>query len=120
MSLPKGQYDLGFMPRFGLPEFTNRFPQQIKMSTLEVGRAVANPLSLTEHLRKLPRVEQVSDFHFVTTWSCTNLQWEGIRFCHLNQQLLMPLTVPSSEVTTIVFKCQDGYHARMRICLPMM
>jgi len=35
--------------------------------------------------------------------------------CHLCEQLLVPLTEPSSEATTIVFKCQDGYHARMRI-----
>lgn len=115
MTLPKGQYDLGTMPRFGLPEFTDRFPHQTEMPTLGVGGAVSNPLSLTEYLQRVPQVEQVSDFHCVTTWSCRDLHWEGIQFRDLYEQFLVPLAKPSPEASTIVFKCQDGYHARMRI-----
>lgn len=113
MPLPIGQYDIGYLPRFGLPEFINRFPEQIEIPTLEVGGAVKVPQSLTKQLQDLPRVTQISDFHCVTSWSCTKLQWEGIRFRDLYEQLIAPHVRPAPDATNVIFKCQDGYRARM-------
>lgn len=65
--LPPGQHlttgfpvlDLGVRPKFHEPRW--RF---------EVKGEVERELSLSwEQFRQLPRVEQVSDFHCVTTWS---------------------------------------------------
>src|SRR5918995_1436069 len=48
---------------------------------LEVGGLVENPLTLDwEQLLALPQVDDVSDFHCVTTWSRYNNHWRGVRF----------------------------------------
>jgi DMSO/TMAO reductase YedYZ molybdopterin-dependent catalytic subunit len=47
---------------------------------LDVGGLVEEPVSLTyEHLRALPRVQQVSTFHCVTGWTVKNVHWGGVR-----------------------------------------
>jgi DMSO/TMAO reductase YedYZ molybdopterin-dependent catalytic subunit len=47
---------------------------------LEVGGLVQQPVSLTyEHLRSLPRAEQVTTFHCVTGWTVPNVHWAGVR-----------------------------------------
>ena len=47
---------------------------------LTVGGAVERPLTYTlADLRKLPRAEQVSDFHCVTGWRVENVHWAGVR-----------------------------------------
>ena len=47
---------------------------------LTVGGLVDRPLSLDyEHLRSLPRVEQISTFHCVTGWTVKNVRWAGVR-----------------------------------------
>ncbi len=114
MTLPKGQYDIGYMPRFGLPQYTDRFPTEVKNPTLDIGGKVKQQ-SFTQHLQDLPRTKQVSDFHCVTSWSCTGLHWEGVRFRDLYEQLILPLAKPDPDATNVVFKCQDGYRARMNL-----
>lgn len=48
---------------------------------LSIDGLVEKPQSLTYHdLKKLPRAEQVSDFHCVTGWSVKNVHWAGVRF----------------------------------------
>src|ERR1700756_5204656 len=47
---------------------------------LEVGGLVEKKTSLTyEHLRSLPRAEQISTFHCVTGWTVKNVHWAGVR-----------------------------------------
>jgi DMSO/TMAO reductase YedYZ molybdopterin-dependent catalytic subunit len=47
---------------------------------LTVGGSVQRPLKLSyDELRRLPRAEQVSDFHCVTGWSVQNVRWAGVR-----------------------------------------
>jgi len=113
MTLPIGQYDLGYLPRFGLPEYTKRFPAQTETPTLDIGGMVETGQSLTKHLQDMPRTMQISDFHCVTSWSCTGLQWEGVRFRDVYEQLIQPLAQPDPNATDVIFKCQDGYRARM-------
>jgi DMSO/TMAO reductase YedYZ molybdopterin-dependent catalytic subunit len=48
---------------------------------LRIEGLVDNPHTLTyAELRKLPRAEQVSNFHCVTGWSVKNVHWAGVRF----------------------------------------
>ena len=76
--LPTGQrevrnwpvLDLGHVPRIPLEQWQ-----------LEVGGLVENPLELRWHdFLALPQVEDVSDFHCVTTWSRFDNHWKGVRF----------------------------------------
>jgi DMSO/TMAO reductase YedYZ molybdopterin-dependent catalytic subunit len=51
---------------------------------LTITGAVERPVTYTlEDLRRLPRAEQVSDFHCVTGWSVHDVHWGGVRFRHL-------------------------------------
>ena len=62
--------DLGVRPKFHEPRW--RF---------EVFGEVERELALSwEQLGQLPRVEQVSDFHCVTTWTKFDVVWGGVRF----------------------------------------
>ncbi len=48
---------------------------------LDVGGLVENPVSLTwDQFLALPQVDDVSDFHCVTTWSRFENHWRGVRF----------------------------------------
>ena len=48
---------------------------------LRIEGLVDTPLVLTyDELRRLPRAEQVSNFHCVTGWSVKDVRWAGVRF----------------------------------------
>jgi DMSO/TMAO reductase YedYZ molybdopterin-dependent catalytic subunit len=48
---------------------------------LRVDGLVEEPVALTyAELLRLPRAEQVSDFHCVTGWTVRNVRWAGVRF----------------------------------------
>jgi DMSO/TMAO reductase YedYZ molybdopterin-dependent catalytic subunit len=51
---------------------------------MKVGGLVETPTTLTyEHLRSLPRIEQISTFHCVTGWTVPNVHWAGVRLSHV-------------------------------------
>jgi DMSO/TMAO reductase YedYZ molybdopterin-dependent catalytic subunit len=48
---------------------------------LGIDGLVGRPVSLSyDELLKLPRSEQISDFHCVTGWSVKHVRWAGVRF----------------------------------------
>jgi DMSO/TMAO reductase YedYZ molybdopterin-dependent catalytic subunit len=48
---------------------------------LRIDGLVAQPVTLTyDELLRLPRAEQVTDFHCVTGWSVDSVRWGGVRF----------------------------------------
>jgi DMSO/TMAO reductase YedYZ molybdopterin-dependent catalytic subunit len=62
--------DLGDVPNVSLADWR-----------LEVAGLVESPLTLTwDDFMKLPQVEDVSDFHCVTTWSRLGNHWAGVKF----------------------------------------
>jgi DMSO/TMAO reductase YedYZ molybdopterin-dependent catalytic subunit len=67
---------------------------------LRIGGLVEHTTVFTyDDLRRLPRAEQVSDFHCVTGWSVKNVRWAGVRF----KDLLAPARPrPSAGVLTFV------------------
>ena len=78
--------DLGELPEIDLNSWS-----------LKVGGLVENPFTLTwEQLLALPQVDDVSDFHCVTTWSRYDNHWRGVRFSTLAE-----LAVPKDTATFV-------------------
>lgn len=51
---------------------------------LELTGACDNPMTLTwDDLQSLEQVDDVSDFHCVTTWSKMDVPWRGVRFADI-------------------------------------
>ena len=66
---------------------------------LSVGGLVDTPVTLTyDELRKLPRVQQVSDFHCVTGWVVRNVTWAGVRIADV-----LKLAGPTAGATALNF-----------------
>lgn len=93
--LPVGQHevrnwpvlDLGDVPEVSLGDWR-----------LELGGLVDNPVTLTwDDFQALPQVEDVSDFHCVTTWSRYDNHWKGVRF-----RTLAELAVPKDEAQFVL------------------
>lgn len=83
----------------------------LKTWVLTVNGEVKNPQKLSwEDILKLPKVESVSDFHCVETWSVLNLKWEGIKF-----KQIMELVKPKPNAKFVSFYCADGYSTSLSI-----
>ncbi len=106
--LPPGQRESTAFHRFGLTKFAQRFPKETSSCALEVIGSVTRQLQLTDALQGLPRVEQVCDFHCVTTWSYRALRWEGVRFIDFYTQVLQPQAAPQASATLVALRGQDG------------
>jgi DMSO/TMAO reductase YedYZ molybdopterin-dependent catalytic subunit len=115
-SLPPGQRARRDFPRFGLPAFAGRWPQIPASPALQVGGDVDQPFELAvSELASLPRDEQVSDFHCVTTWSKLALRWGGVRLRDVYEQLIVPRAGAHASCRYLVIRALDGY----RISLPL-
>ena len=76
--LPVGQHEVKNWPVLDLGEQPHVALADWK---LEVGGLVEHPVTLDwEAFLALPQVEDVSDFHCVTTWSRYDNRWRGVRF----------------------------------------
>lgn len=93
--LPVGQHavknwpvlDLGDQPSIPLASWT-----------LDIGGLVEHPVTLSwEQFLELPQVDDVSDFHCVTTWSRYDNHWRGVRF-----KTLAELVVPKEEARFVL------------------
>ena len=106
--LPPGQklttgfpvLDLGVQPEVPLGEWT-----------LSVGGLVENPLSLSwSDFGALPQVDDVSDFHCVTTWSKFDCRWGGVALT-----TLYGLARPVPEAKFVYFTSYDGYSTNVSL-----
>jgi DMSO/TMAO reductase YedYZ molybdopterin-dependent catalytic subunit len=100
--LPPGQkltagfpvLDLGVQPDIALADWT-----------LAVDGLVENPTVLSwEQFGALPQVEDVSDFHCVTTWTKYDCRWGGVALTTLYE-----LARPRPEARFVYFTSYDGY-----------
>ena len=112
-ALPAGQRAIETFPRFGLIPFADRFPSTTGAPTVHIGGDVATPVDVRDELEPLPRVEQCSDFHCVTTWTCRGLRWGGIRFEDFYQQVVVPRAMPAPDATFVVLRGEDGARASL-------
>lgn len=110
---PTGQRERADFPRFGLLQFARRFPAEASKRELRVFGDVANELVLGDALAGLPWVEQLSDFHCVTTWSRRGLRWGGVRFADFYEQVIVPQAVPQADAQTFILRGQDGARTTM-------
>ncbi len=111
--LPPGQKARPDFPRFGLAPYARRFPRDEKARSLQLSGDVLDAVALPSALEGLARVEQVSDFHCVTTWSRRALRWGGVRFSDFYHLHIAPRVDPALGVTWVVLSGQDGYRSRM-------
>lgn len=111
--MPPGQREIQEFPRFGLTPFASRFPKETDHIEIRIDGDVGQSIVLSEELGNLPRVGQTSDFHCVTTWTVRSLQWGGVRFSDLFEQIVMPKVQPEPDASLVVFRCQDGYSASL-------
>lgn len=93
--LPVGQHEVKNWPVLDLGE-------QPEISTadwrLEVAGLVENPVTLAwADFLSLPQVDDVSDFHCVTTWSRYENHWRGVRF-----RTIAELAVPNDEAKFVL------------------
>ena len=98
--LPVGQHavknwpvlDLGEQPSVSLAEWR-----------LEVTGHVAHPFTLTwDDFLALPQVNDISDFHCVTTWSRYDNHWRGVKFSTIAE-----LAIPKPDATFILCTGSD-------------
>ena len=113
--LPPGQFEASSFDRFGLGRFANRFPANPDRIEFMIGGDVEQSVEIDGELAALRRVEQVSDFHCVTTWSCFSLRWGGVRFSDFYQQVVLPKAKPKDGATFVVLHGQDGYRVSMQL-----
>jgi DMSO/TMAO reductase YedYZ molybdopterin-dependent catalytic subunit len=110
--LPSGQRERADFPRFGVTPLAKRFPREFTRRMTVVGE-VEQALDLSDAFAGLPRVEQTSDFHCVTTWSRCGLRWGGVRFVDFYEQVLLPQACPHTHARLIALRGQDGARTGM-------
>ena len=100
--LPPGQkltngfpvLDLGVQPDIPLSQWR-----------LKIDGLVTHPTQLGwDDLNALPQVDDVSDFHCVTTWSKYDCRWRGVAFTSIYE-----LVQPKPEARFVYFTSYDGY-----------
>ena len=107
--LPPGQRAIGTFPRFGAPPFHERFPTVTGRIRIRLLGAIDRERTIGDELASLPRVEQASDFHRVTTWTRRDLRWSGVCFADVYRQLVAPYA--NADVSFVVLRGQDGYRS---------
>ena len=111
--LPPGQIEIQDFPRFGWGAFAFRFPANPAHLEIAVEGDVAESLVVREELAALPRVDQVSDLHCVTTWTKRSIRWSGFRFRDFYEAIVEPGAKPHPEASVVVLRGQDGYAGRL-------
>lgn len=111
--LPPGQREHPSFPRFGHTAFADRFPAQPGRVQLVIDGKLQRPQQLGADWATLPRHEQTSDFHCVTTWSRRDLRWGGVRFSDLWQWLAQQQAGVDAAATLVVMRGEDGYRSAL-------
>jgi len=112
--LPPGQFESKEFRRFGLPPYADRFPKNTETIEIKVKGEVENTITVSNsQLYDLPRIEQVSDFHCVATWSCLALHWSGFRFRDFYEQVILPQANPTEGAHFVILRAQDGYRTNL-------
>lgn len=107
--LPKGQREHGTFPRFGLSQYANRFPDNIDEIKVTISGDGLAETDISEAIKSSQRTTQTSDFHCVTTWSKSDLNWGGIKFKDFYEKVIVPNIQDSVTHKFVIFKAQDGY-----------
>ncbi len=110
--LPPGQRPGDAFPRFGA--VARAVPEVPAEHRLRITGAVEEPGEIgLDELASLPRREQVSDLHCVTTWTKQALRWGGWRLADLYRDLIVPRFRPRPEARWLVLFGLDGYRCSL-------
>jgi DMSO/TMAO reductase YedYZ molybdopterin-dependent catalytic subunit len=107
--LPPGQVEIEDFPRFGWGKLAFRFPTNPTHVEIAIEGDVVTPFVVREDMATLPRVDQVSDFHCVTTWTKRCLRWSGFLFRDFYEAIVEPRAKPLAGADLVVLRSQDGY-----------
>ena len=100
--VPPGQYVAKRWPVLSV-ERTPKFNG--KDWDVSVEGLVQNPIKWTwEEFMTLPKVDQVSDLHCVTTWSLLDQKFSGVSF-----QTILDIVQPLPEAEFVTFEAVSGY-----------
>jgi DMSO/TMAO reductase YedYZ molybdopterin-dependent catalytic subunit len=106
--LPPGQHEVKNWPVLDLG-VQPAIPRD--MWSLTVKGYVEKPYVLEwKDFMALPQVEDVSDFHCVTSWSRMDNHWGGVRFSTLAEKAVL-----KSNATHVNIKAYDGYSTNLPI-----
>jgi DMSO/TMAO reductase YedYZ molybdopterin-dependent catalytic subunit len=93
--LPEGQHEVKNWPVLDLGDQPDI---ELRDWRLHVIGHCENPFTLTwDDFLQLPQVDDVSDFHCVTTWSRYDNHWKGVRFSTLAER-----AVPRSDAAHVL------------------
>lgn len=105
--LPPGQHLLTALKPMGGQE-GDPDPGNFK---LKIHGAVRKPVELDyRQLLELPQTEQQADVHCVTTWSCFDMEWKGVRISDLAE-----LVGVKDSARHVIFEAAHGYTANVLI-----
>ncbi len=114
LSLPPGQRAADRFPRFGA--ITRPLPEAPGEPRLRISGAVETEFTFgLEELRVLPRHEQESALHCVTTWTKEGLSWSGWRLADLYRHVIEPRCRPRPEVRYLILFGDDGYRCSLHL-----
>lgn len=91
--LPPGQRDVRTFPRFSDNPLRAAPPMAPVALTVSIDGDPIRTLS-ADDLGRFDQVDQVSDFHCVTTWTYRDAHWGGVRFRELAATVLNGATPP--------------------------
>lgn len=115
LGLPRGQREIDALPRFGLIKFARRFPSETEEITIDIVGDVGQSIRISTELNQLERIDQVSDFHCVTTWTKRKVRWSGFRFSDFYEKLVVARARLDADITFVIFRGQDGYRVGMQL-----
>jgi len=98
-------------PRFGLPQYANRFPSNITDFTIEVELDGESLTKIDLSSDVFSRCTIKTDFHCVTTWSYLGVEWSGVKFLDLFEYIKK--NSETKHYAGAVFHAQDGYKTSM-------
>jgi DMSO/TMAO reductase YedYZ molybdopterin-dependent catalytic subunit len=111
--LPQGQIERNDFPRFGVTSFANFSISPSPDYSFLVAGAIEEFRITHKDLETLERVEQVSDFHCVTTWSYRSASWSGFRLQDVYKQLIQPHLPEELSIAVLELRGLDKYKSSL-------
>lgn len=100
--LPPGQHEVKDWPVLDLGEQPVIAKEDWRLA---IGGLCQRPLQLSwQDFMDLPQVDDVSDFHCVTTWSRMDNHWQGVKLSTVLEQ-----AQPTAAVAFLLLHAYDGY-----------
>ena len=113
IALPPGQKARQDFPRFGVSRFAAFQAEVSNTYSVEVYGDVNSFSFNQDDLSRLDRIEQISDFHCVTTWSYCGAKWSGFRLSDVYKKIIQPQIQPNTSISLIAFRAHDNYKSSL-------